>query len=250
MSRKFNKLVVLSVVVSMMLSFSMPAAALPNATPAVQTQVTPAQPAVAPQPAIDQQASRHVVSDGSKPVAVDANDNPDLLPKTGPAKVVIELVDEPAAVVYAAAQAAKRSEAAAAVATRAQLARIEAAQQALLPVLNKLGATIIYRTQRAYNGIAAIVDAEKLSELTQQSGVKAVHPLISKSLDNWHSVPLIGASQLWDAAGVYGGLDGTGVRIGIIDSGVDYGHADFGGLATEAAYDANDTTVITDTYNG
>jgi len=73
-----------------------------------------------------------------------------------------------------------------------------------------------------------------------------VHPLVPKTLDNWHSVPLIGAPQVWEAAG----LTGEGITIGIIDSGIDYVHADFGGPATAAAYAANVTTVITDTYQG
>ena len=50
---------------------------------------------------------------------------------------------------------------------------------------------------------------------------------------------------MWEAAG----LTGEGITIGIIDSGIDYLHADFGGPAAAAAYAANDTTVITDTLN-
>jgi len=97
-----------------------------------------------------------------------------------------------------------------------------------------------------YNGIAAIIDAGDLAAIRQLPGVKAVHPLISKSIDNWHSVPLVGAPQVWEAAG----LTGENVTIGIIDSGIDYVHADFGGSAKAGAYAANDTTVITDTFNG
>ena len=173
-----------------------------------------------------------------------------LLPKTGPTKIVIELVDEPAAATYAAAQAANKPAAEVTAATRAQIARIDAAQQALQPTLDALGAKVLYRTQRVYNGIYAIVDAEKLGELNNLTGVKAVHPLISKSLDNWHSVPLIGAPQLWDQGGLFGGLDGTGIKLGVIDTGIDYVHANFGGPAKQGAYEANNTTVITDTYSG
>ena len=104
----------------------------------------------------------------------------------------------------------------------------------------------MYRAQRVYNGIAAIVEARHLDAIRRLPGVKAVHPLITKSLDNWHSVPLIGAPRVWEAVGV----TGEGVTIGIIDSGIDYLHADFGGPATSADYAANNTTVITDTSNG
>ena len=90
---------------------------------------------------------------------------------------------------------------------------------------------MIYRVQRVYNGIAVHVDAAKVKDLEALPGVKAVHLLVSKSLDNWHSVPLIGAPQLWDSAGLFGGLTGAGIKIGVIDTGLDYMHADFGGPA-------------------
>jgi subtilisin family serine protease len=161
-------------------------------------------------------------------------------------KIVIELQDEPAVVVYHAAQQLHLSSTAAVSISRAQIARIESAQQELLTALTPFNPIILYCTQRVYNSIAAIVDVHDLDAIRQLPGVKAVHPLVSKSLDNWHSVPLIGAPQVWEAAG----LTGDGITIGVIDSGVDYLHADFGGLATSEAYAANDTTVITDTFNG
>ena len=49
-----------------------------------------------------------------------------------------------------------------------------------------------------------MVEARYLDAIRQLPGVKAVHPLISKSLDNWHSVPLIGAPQVWEAVGLTG----------------------------------------------
>ena len=161
-------------------------------------------------------------------------------------KIVIELEDEPAVIIYQAAQRRPWSAAAAVQMSRAQIARIEAKQQNLLAALRPLNALILYRTQRVYNGIAAIVEARHLDAIRRLPGVKAVRPLIPKSLDNWHSVPSIGAAQVWEAAG----LTGEGVTIGIIDSGIDYLHADFGGPAAAAAYTANDTLVITDTYQG
>jgi subtilisin family serine protease len=161
-------------------------------------------------------------------------------------QVVIELQDEPSVVVYAAAQQRPQSAARAVQVARAQISRVEAAQQTLLNALNPFHPVILYRTQRIYNGIAAIIDARDLAAIRQLPGIKAVHPLISKAIDNWHSVPLIGAPQVWKAAG----LTGENVTIGIIDSGIDYVHADFGGPASAEAYAANDTTVITDTFNG
>jgi subtilisin family serine protease len=164
--------------------------------------------------------------------------------RTGPAKIVIELADAPATQAFAAAQARGSTPQAIAAAQR-QIARIESAQQALLAPLAQANATVIYRVQRVYNGIAAIVDSRKLAEIAQLPGVKALHPLITKHLDNNSSVPLIGAQQLWDSAGL--NVSGTNIKVGIIDSGVDYIHTDFGGSGLQADYDRNDTTAITET---
>src|SRR5688572_16875366 len=76
----------------------------------------------------------------------------------GPVKVVIELADAPTAQTYADAQASGRSLQAVADAQR-QLTRIESAQQRLLAPLAQLDASVIYRVQRVYNGIAVTVDS-------------------------------------------------------------------------------------------
>ncbi|MFE4520164.1 S8 family serine peptidase [Kitasatospora sp. NPDC056783] len=62
----------------------------------------------------------------------------------------------------------------------------------------------------------------------------AVHPIVNKRRDNAHSVPLTGAPRVWAADRTAG--TGRGTRIGIIDSGIDYTHADFGGPGTEEAF--------------
>jgi len=241
MSRKFNKLVVLSVVLSMVLSFSIPATALPVNDTAAKAPINTAQPA-APVAQATESAALTVPEVPEGPV--DSTDTP-FQNVTGPVNIVIELQDQPAAVTFAQANKAEATQA-----TQRQIAKIEAAQQALLTPLAKLDAQVIYRTQRVYNGIAVRVDATAIKAILAMPGVKAVHPLIAKTLDNWHSVPSIGAPQLWDTLGQFGGLDGTGIKVGVIDSGIDYIHADFGGPAVESVYDSIDTTVVTNTYNG
>jgi subtilisin family serine protease len=50
--------------------------------------------------------------------------------------------------------------------------------------------------------------------------------------DHATSVPLIGAPTAWQSYG----KTGAGIRIGVIDTGIDYVHTNFGGSGTAAAY--------------
>ena len=54
-----------------------------------------------------------------------------------------------------------------------------------------------------------------------------------------HGVPLIGAPAVWNGAA---GFHGEGVKVGIIDTGIDYTHANFGGPGTAAAFNAAHAT--------
>jgi len=71
--------------------------------------------------------------------------------------------------------------------------------------------------------------------------VKAVHWLPIHTIDNSSSVSFIKAVSAWAATS---GNAGQGVKIAIIDTGVDYTHANFGGPGTVAAYNANNRSII------
>ena len=98
---------------------------------------------------------------------------------SGVVQVLVELSDPPAARAYALAQSLGLPDAAASVIAQIQIARIDAAQQALLPSLTgpPINATVISRTQRVLNGITVEVDASKLEQIQQLPGVVAVRLL-------------------------------------------------------------------------
>ncbi len=162
---------------------------------------------------------------------------------------MIELVDQPTTQAYArrlgghAAETAASATAAANAEARARLAGIEQAQQSLLTDLAapRLAATVLYRVQRVYNGIAAEVDTRSLQLIATLPGVKAVHALVPKRLALASSVPFIGGPAAWSA-----GFTGQGVKIGIIDGGIDYIHVGLGGSGLPADYAANDPQVAGD----
>jgi uncharacterized repeat protein (TIGR01451 family) len=171
-------------------------------------------------------------ADGVEPQGSDLRP---LSENNGLVRVVLELEAEPAVQTYAAAlgvEGATGGEspeqlAAATAAAQSQLAVIESAQQALLAPLAKLEATVLYRTQRVFNGVAVSVEAAHLGDLQGLPGVKAVHPLVIKHLDNAYSVPIIGAPELWSTLPIT--ATGRNMKIGVIDTGIDYLHTNFGG---------------------
>jgi len=158
----------------------------------------------------------------------------DLRRATGTVDVMLELDAAPA--VRAFGQARGRGLAAARSAARSQTSAVKQAQRS---VESRFGvgstrARTLYRAHAAYAGIAVQTDASRLAALAALPGVKAIHRLTPKSTTNSSSVPLIGAPKVW------AGTDdtGEGIRVGIIDTGIDYTHADFGGPGTTAAYEA------------
>ncbi|MBK8048424.1 MAG: S8 family serine peptidase [Anaerolineales bacterium] len=157
---------------------------------------------------------------------------------------MLELDGAPAAQIFAAQRAGTATSAAEAVfTTQRQIATLEAAQAALRAHLKTMGVPVLYTVQRVYNGVAVLAPASLRGRLHDLPGVKAVHWLAPMTPDNVTSVPYIGAPALWQD-GAQLGVRGEGVRIAIIDTGIDYLHVDFAGPGS--GYLANDTTRLGD----
>jgi subtilisin family serine protease len=93
------------------------------------------------------------------------------------------------------------------------------------------------------NAIVIRMDASKISKLRKMPGVKQVSLAPVHYIENATSVPFIGANTVWDSTGALStlGLTGNGVTIAVIDTGVDYLHANFAGTMN---YTGQDATVI------
>jgi subtilisin family serine protease len=163
----------------------------------------------------------------------------------GMVSVVVEL-DDPSVIESFTNTREQATLAQATSAAQTQLAQIESNQLQMVSRLQSADPSmrVIYRVQRVYNGIAIQVDASKLPTLARLPGVKAIHPLTPKHLSHTSSVSLVGAPQVW--AGM-SNATGTGIKIGIIDTGIDYIHTNFGGSGLTADYTRNITNSITET---
>jgi subtilisin family serine protease len=149
---------------------------------------------------------------------------------TGP--VMVELTGAPSAVVYADARKLGASTAQAGDAAVARANANEAAQDRVLQAIasQDIAATPLFDVQTAYNGIAVQAEPGAAAELAALPGVKAVHAIPLVELDNHSSVPLIGGTTAWSSFG----KTGAGLRIGVIDTGIDFTHTGFRGSGSAA----------------
>ena len=177
--------------------------------------------------------------------------NPHLAAPDDPVEVMIELEDPPAIEAFVQEQGATdfagEASSPAVVAAREQIARIEQAQEKLARALTgpQFKAKITARVQRVYNGIAAQVASGKLAEIHSLPGVKAVHlpELFYPATDT--SVPFINAHRVWGSA-IIPGQTGQGIVIAVIDSGIDYTHANLGGSGLTTVFNSNNPNIIGD----
>ncbi len=207
---------------------------VPSIALALVAVITPA--FAAPPPQVDAQvvAPSHL-ADG---YAHDAN---------GRLQVFVELNDPPAATVYGnalrdATVSRAQAKANAIAAARAQIAVNQAAQERVAGPLRALGATEVYRVSSALNGISIFLDPALMPKAASIAGVRSVRPVALQYLTTSTSVPFIGAPNLWENnIGLPSALTGAGVKVGIIDTGIDYVHADFGGTGLLADYQTEST---------
>ncbi|HQY95266.1 S8 family serine peptidase, partial [Caldilinea sp.] len=170
-----------------------------------------------------------------------ASAQPDAPWQTAPAAAYVIELDAPAAAEFLMQRQQEGVAAAsAAAATQQYIADLDQVQQGMLPSLARVGAPVLYRTQRVYNGIAVLATPAQADALAALPGVKTLHRMVSKTPDTASSVPFLGAPALWQGFDRIPAVRGEGMRIAVIDTGVDYLHVDFGGPGV--GYAQNDRT--------
>jgi minor extracellular serine protease Vpr len=106
--------------------------------------------------------------------------------------------------------------------------------QALDPRAQSLG-----QMKVLLNAVFVKVDASALADIAALPEVSRVAPVADYELDLAETVPYIGAGAVQDL-----GYDGTGIRVAVIDTGIDYYHANLGGSGDPNDYLNDDHTII------
>lgn len=143
----------------------------------------------------------------------------------GPQRVVVRLSAAPSVSVAAQGAAAQG----------AQMRRVKAQHKVFIANAKRIDAKVrvLGETESATNLVSLRIDASKIAKLATDPNVVSISPVIDyeKALDE--TVPYIGAKAVQTA-----GTTGKGIRVGILDSGIDYTHTAFGGAGTTEAYEA------------
>lgn len=147
--------------------------------------------------------------------------------------VVVQMSADPIAVLQAGAPNHFLSSAARANAA----ATVDAQQAGLVPAIRASGGRVLAQFHGALNGVKVRIERDQIESLKSLPGVTGVLPVRTYHLDEdtRSGVPFIGAPRVWQGVP---GYRGEGVKIALIDTGIDYTQADFGGPGTVAAYQA------------
>ena len=162
-----------------------------------------------------------------------------------PIEVILQMADLPLA-----AQVVKGQETNAPMAAAAQQAyvsKLMAAQAPIVASVQGMGGMVFGQFTKAYNGIHIRIAAREVSKVSKIPGVVAVHAAKRYHVELSNSIPFINADKVWNNVTLP--YTGAGVRVAVIDTGVDFTHAALGGSGNPADYvtQISNSTIITGT---
>ncbi len=116
-----------------------------------------------------------------------------------------------------------------------------AQQDAFLSSVRALdpNARVVARVQAVMNAVFIEVDASALPALARDPRVVRIAPVANYQLNLATTVPYIGSAAVQAK-----GVDGKGIKVAVLDSGIDYLHAALGGSGNPADFAANNPQII------
>ncbi|MAT95725.1 MAG: peptidase S8 [Anaerolineaceae bacterium] len=119
--------------------------------------------------------------------------------------------------------------------------RIQAQQNAFIAdaTSRDANARVLGNARMALNAVMMSVDAAVLTDLAANPDVVSINPVVDYQMDLSETVPYIGASAVQGM-----GYDGSGIRVAVLDSGIDYYHAAFGGSGDVNDYLNDDPSIV------
>ena len=167
--------------------------------------------------------------DAPAKTAIKSSVVPGYVDKDSKVTVMVELSGDPVAVVQANTEG---------VLSSARVTQIRSglkkSQDRVKAQIKTRGGKVLSQMQSAYNGMRVTMPRSQVRAVSQLDGVKSVTAAPIHTIDNAVSVPFLGVPEVWKNTGFLG----QGVKVAIIDTGIDYTHADFGGAGTVDAFNA------------
>jgi subtilisin family serine protease len=120
-----------------------------------------------------------------------------------------------------------------------QARKVSNEQAAFRKHLTRLGARELTALRVGVNGFRVKVNPGQIERLRALPGVRSVAPVTLHKPDLVYSVPWIGSPAVWSSLG-----NGDGITVAVLDTGIDYTHANFGGSGDPNAYIQNNPNII------
>ncbi len=148
----------------------------------------------------------------------------------GPNKVIIQLSADSGAVAYEKGKDEAKAK---------NVAKVQ--QDAFLKDVKNVdsNARLLGRVQLVLNAVFVEVDASVLPQLAQDSRVVRIAPVANYEITLSETVPYIGATAVQAQ-----GFTGKGIKVAVLDSGIDYTHIALGGSGNPADFANNNPDII------
>lgn len=113
----------------------------------------------------------------------------------------------------------------------AYVKELRAKQVAVAKLVRAGGGQVVGHLTASQNAVLAVVNTDQLAAISEIADVTTIRPVVDSQIELAETVPQIGAASVHS-----GGVTGEGIRVAVLDSGIDYTHRNFGGPGTLEAY--------------